>query len=54
MEEINILTHKIIGCCYEVHSELEPGFTEKIYHNSLLIQLSSQELLFETEKEFRV
>jgi GxxExxY protein len=25
------LTEKIIGCCYEVHSSLGPGFIEKIY-----------------------
>jgi GxxExxY protein len=48
------LTHKIIGCCYEVHKELGPGFLEKIYSRALMIQLESEGLNFECEKEFNV
>lgn len=54
MEDINLLTHKIIGCCFEVHSELGPGFSEKIYHNALLVQLNLQDISYENEREFRV
>jgi GxxExxY protein len=48
------LTHRIIGCCYEVHKELGPGFLEKIYSRALMIQLESEGLNFECEKEFNV
>ncbi|MEP6920352.1 MAG: GxxExxY protein [bacterium] len=33
------LTHKIIGCAYKVHNALGPGFLEKVYENSLRIEL---------------
>ena len=33
------LTHKIIGCAYKVHNVLGPGFLEKVYENSLRIEL---------------
>ena len=33
------LTRKIIGCAYKVHNALGPGFLEKVYENSLRIEL---------------
>ncbi|HSS19789.1 MAG TPA: GxxExxY protein [Pyrinomonadaceae bacterium] len=33
------LTEKIIGCAYKVHNALGPGFLEKVYENSLRIEL---------------
>ena len=33
------LTQKIIGCAYRVHNALGPGFLEKVYENSLRIEL---------------
>lgn len=48
------LTHKIIGCCYAVHTALGPGFIEKIYAKALQIQLRKTGLAYETEKEFNV
>lgn len=48
------LTHKIIGCCYEVHKELGPGFLEKIYSKALIIQFENENIKFECEKEFNV
>lgn len=57
-EEVNSvsdpLTYKVISCCYEVHRELGPGYLEKIYSRSLMIQLASQGLSFECEREFNV
>jgi GxxExxY protein len=50
----DILTEKIIGCCYEVHSALGPGFIEKIYAKALQHQLLSAGLKFEVEREFNV
>ena len=48
------LTEKIIGCCFEVHNCLGPGFIEKIYARALEFQLKSQNIQFESEKEFSV
>lgn len=48
------LTEKIIACCFKVHSELGPGFNEKIYHNALKLALKEANLKVDTEKEFIV
>ncbi len=48
------LTEKIIGACYEVHNELGPGFTERIYHNALKISLEKHSLEYVSEKSFPV
>lgn len=37
--EINVLTHTVIGCAYKVHNTLGPGFLEKVYENSLKLEL---------------
>ncbi|GAA3988784.1 GxxExxY protein [Mucilaginibacter dorajii] len=52
--EHDALTEKIIGCCYEVHRLLGPGFNEKIYAKALQYQLTLEKLSFEFEKEFNV
>lgn len=52
--EHDALTQKIIGCCFEVHSSLGPGFNEKIYAKALQIQLTKAGLNLEIEKEFNV
>jgi GxxExxY protein len=38
---INDLTYKINGAIFEVNKVLGPGFMEKVYENSLLIELRS-------------
>jgi GxxExxY protein len=48
------LTKIIIGCCYNVHTQLGPGFLEKIYVNALKIKLQQAGLKFDIEKEFVV
>ncbi|MBK0383405.1 GxxExxY protein [Pedobacter sp. SD-b] len=53
-EIYDTLTHKIIGCCYEVHRELGPGFLEKIYSRALIEQFTIDNINFECEKEFNV
>ena len=52
--EHDALTEKIIGCCYEVHRSLGPGFVEKIYAKALIHQLTIENLSFVAEKEFNV
>jgi GxxExxY protein len=37
--DINVLTHKVIGCAYKVHNTLGFGFLEKVYENSLKLEL---------------
>ena len=54
MEVKDPLTEKIIACCFKVHSELGPGFNEKIYCNALKIALKDATLECATEKEFTV
>ncbi|OGP75974.1 MAG: hypothetical protein A2V86_01160 [Deltaproteobacteria bacterium RBG_16_49_23] len=54
MEEVDSITESIIGCCFEVHRELGPGFNEKIYHNALKLLFEQKGLRYETEKEFEV
>jgi GxxExxY protein len=50
-EEIDKLTHKIIGCAMEVHNQLGNGFQEVIYQRSLAIELGLQGIAFERELE---
>jgi GxxExxY protein len=52
--EHDALTEKIIGCCFEVHRALGPGFIEKVYSNALQHQLKIGNLSFVAEKEFNV
>ena len=48
------LTERIIGVCYEIHNELGPGFTERIYHNALKMSLEQHFLKYVSEKSFPV
>ncbi len=50
-DEINALTHKIIGCAMQVHSTLGNGFQEVIYQRALAIELSYQGLNFAREMD---
>lgn len=52
--DINELTHFIIGCCYEIHNQLGPGFVERVYENALKVMLLQNGILFEAQKEFNV
>ncbi len=54
MENKDPLTERIIACCYKVHSELGPGFNEKIYHPALKFAFNQEGLKHETEKRFEV
>jgi GxxExxY protein len=53
-ENINELTHKIIGCAMQVHRVLGNGFQEVIYQRSLAIEMRYADLEFEREKEMQI
>lgn len=48
------LTHLIIGCAYKVHNALGPGFIEKVYENSLLIELEKNRLIVKQQEPIKV
>jgi GxxExxY protein len=54
MEKKDSITKRIIGCCFQVHRELGPGFNEKIYHNALKLLFDQKGFRYQTEKEFEV
>ena len=52
--EIDILTHKIIGCAMQVHRTLGCGFQEVIYQRALAIELEFQGIEFVREMEMEI
>ncbi len=48
------ITELIIKCFYKVYSNLGFGFLEKVYQNSLLIELSNAGLYCESQKPIKV
>ena len=53
-DDINELTHKIIGCAMQVHRVLGNGFQEIIYQRALAIEMRYAGLEFEREKEMQI
>jgi GxxExxY protein len=51
---LNEVTNRILGACVAVHSELGPGYQEKLYANALEIELKRQGIRFRREVKFRV
>lgn len=52
--DINKVTELIIGSAYEVANVLGHGFLEKVYENSLSIELKSKGLQVEQQKRIQV
>lgn len=48
-ENLNRLTHDIIGAAIQVHRLLGPGLLESIYHECLKIELEDRDIDFSTE-----
>jgi GxxExxY protein len=53
-DNINDLTHKIIGCAMKVHNVLGNGFLEIIYQKAFAIEMRKLGLKFEQEKEMPI
>jgi GxxExxY protein len=53
-QNINDITHKIIGCAMKVHSTLGCGFQEVIYQRALAIEMTLAGLSFEREMEMPI
>ena len=53
-EEINKLTHKIIGCAMTVHNTLGNGFQEVIYQRALSIELNVNGIDHQREMEMPI
>jgi len=47
-------SYAIIGAAMEVYNQLGPGFLEIIYHDAMKIELSEQNIPFESEKPLTV
>jgi len=54
MIEEEELTGRIISAFYKVYNTLGYGFIERIYHNSMIIELVTQGLAIETEEAINV
>ena len=48
------ITHKIIGCAYQVYNQLGFGFLESVYKKAMVIELSKNNLKIEEEKPLKV
>jgi GxxExxY protein len=48
------LTDKILNAFYDVYNELGYGFLEKVYQNSLIIELKSRGFKVEAQKQIKV
>jgi GxxExxY protein len=47
-------THRILGACFEVYKEKGCGFVEPVYQECLELEMTSQGLEFEAQKEIRL
>jgi GxxExxY protein len=52
--EYEDLTHKIIGCAYNVFNQLGFGYLESVYRKAMVIELTKSGLKVEEEKPLKV
>lgn len=53
-ENIDELTHAVIGCAMEVHKVLGPVFLESIYQNARALELAAKNIHFEQSIKLHV
>ena len=51
---VDEITHKIIGCCMQVHNTFGNGFQEIIYQRALEIEMRYSSLEFSRELEMPI
>lgn len=49
IEDLNIITEKIIGCAIEVHKNLGPGLLESIYERALCYEFDENNIRYENQ-----
>ncbi len=54
MDEINVVTERIIGCAMKVSNTLGAGFLEKVYENALLFELQQSGLSAVAQQTLKV
>jgi GxxExxY protein len=54
LQETNELTKTIIGCAYEVSNTLGSGFLEKVYENSLAVELRAAGLQVAQQVPYKI
>src|SRR6188472_971898 len=47
--ELNEWTNRLLACCFEVHTEVGPGFPEAFYQNALERELRLQNIEFQRQ-----
>lgn len=53
-EDIDKITHSIIGCAMQVHNVLGNGFQEVIYQRAFSIEMTNKDLTFQRELEMPI
>jgi GxxExxY protein len=53
-QQLNQLSHEVIGAALRVRSELGFGFVEKVYENALLVELCGQGRIVEQQRGVHV
>jgi len=48
------LSYKIMAIAFEIHNTIGPGFTENIYEDAFVFELSNRQILFEQQKSIQV
>jgi len=51
-EELNQLTHQVIGCAIEVHRTLDPGLLESVYESALCHELELANIRYTQQVSF--
>ena len=54
VNDLNVITEKIIGCAFKVGNTLGAGFLEKVYENSLAHELGKGNLAVEQQAAIKV
>jgi GxxExxY protein len=53
-DDLEVLIHRVIGCCIEVHRQLGPGLLEVIYQRAVADELQAARIQCEREKHYPV